>query len=90
MMRHTVVWLQDALDDLTWLWLLADDRAAVTAATARIDRELASDPTHVGQDVAEGLRRHASPPLMVFYDVRPQDCIVEEVRVRRIRTVEGE
>jgi plasmid stabilization system protein ParE len=65
-----------------------DDRAAVTVATARIDHELANDPTGVGQDVAEGLRRHASPPLMIFFEVRPDDRIVEVVRVRRSRAVE--
>lgn len=88
MTRYTVVWLHDALDDLTWLWLAADDRDAVTAATARLDKALANNPTNVGQLVAEGLRRLAERPFTVFDEVRANDLIVEVVRVRRIRTTD--
>jgi plasmid stabilization system protein ParE len=88
MMRYTVVWLQDALDDLTWLWLAADDRAAVTAATARVDSILSSSATSVGEPVTEGLLRLVAPPLTIFFCVRHDDRIVEVVRVRRTRAAE--
>lgn len=86
MMRYTVVWLQDALDDLTWMWLASDDRAEITTATARLDAALASDPGGSGETVAEGIRRLAIPPLMAFFDIRAEDRIVEVVRVRRVRS----
>jgi hypothetical protein len=35
-MIYTVVWVPDALDELTSLWLIAADRAAVTDASNRI------------------------------------------------------
>ena len=44
MSRHTVVWLQDAQDELAQIWLDSDDREAVTQATSRIDSVLAVDP----------------------------------------------
>ncbi len=37
MSRHTVVWLRDAQDDSSQIWLDSDDRQAVTRATAKID-----------------------------------------------------
>lgn len=41
-----VEWLQEALDELTVLWLQADAalRQAITAATHAIDQELGQDP----------------------------------------------
>lgn len=88
MTSYTVVWLQDALDDLTWLWLAADDRAAVTAATARVDSILSSSPASKGNQVAEGLLRLVAPPLTVFFSVRGPDRIVEVARVRRTRAAD--
>jgi hypothetical protein len=41
-----VEWLQEALDELTNLWLQADSslRQAITAATHALDQELCVDP----------------------------------------------
>ncbi len=83
-MRFTVVWQRDAQDDLATHWLNACDRAAVTVAAARIDVELADDPSEKGQDLREGLRVFDAPPLRAIYDIREADCIVDVVRLSRL------
>ena len=88
MTRYTVVWLQEALDDLTWLWLAATDRAEVTAATAKLDALLASDPSVPSQSVSEGLRKLAVTPLTAFFEIREDDRLVEIVRIRRTRSLD--
>ena len=53
MTRYTVVWLRDAIDDLGEIWLAAQDRNAVTIASAEIDRELATDASAKGKPLSE-------------------------------------
>jgi hypothetical protein len=80
--RYTVVWLRDATDELGEIWLAAQDRNAITAASAIIDRELASDATAKGKPLSEGLRVYDAPPLRAVFSVRDPDRKVEVARVR--------
>jgi plasmid stabilization system protein ParE len=80
--RYTVVWLRDAIDELGEIWLASHDRNAVTAASAEIDRELASDAMAKGKPLSEGLRVYVAPPLRVVFSVSDPDRKVEVARVR--------
>ncbi len=82
MTRYTVVWLRDAIDELGEIWMAAEDRNAVTAASAEIDRELACDATSKGKPLSEGLRVYDAPPLRGVFSVSDPDRKVEVVRVR--------
>ena len=82
MTRYTVVWLRDATDELGEIWLAAQDRNVVTAASAEIDRELASDATAKGRPLSEGLRVFDAPPLRAVFSVSDPDRKVEVARVR--------
>jgi hypothetical protein len=82
--RYTVVWLRDATDELGSVWLSAQDRNAVTAASAEIDRELANDATVKGKPLSEGLRVFDAPPLRAVYSVTEPDRKVEVARVRML------
>ena len=82
MTRYTVVWLRDAIDELGGIWVTSLDRNAVTAASAEIDRELASDPTVKGKPLSEGLWVYDAPPLRAVYSVSDPDRKVEVSRVR--------
>ena len=84
MTRYTVVWLRDATDELGSFWLTAQDRNAVTAASAEIDRELASDAAMKGKPLSEGLRLFDAPPLRAVYSVIDPDRKVEVARVRML------
>ena len=57
---------------------------AVTAAANSIDRELGEDPVRIGTADSEGLFRVVRPPLLVLFEVREPDRIVEISYVRRI------
>ena len=82
--RFTVVWLERAEQQLIAIWLDADDRQAVTTATAWIDSALTIGARNEGEEVAEGLMRFTVPPLEVLFSVREDDRIVEVARIRRL------
>ena len=84
MIRGTVVWVQDAQNDLAELWMVGPDREAITAAAHAIDQELADDSLSKGIELNEGLRAYFSPPLRVLYIVREDDRVVEVLRVKRL------
>ena len=83
MSRYTVVWVKRVEDRLIELWVEAEDREAVRAATHQIDLALSSEPGGKGGLMAEGLRWFEDGPLRVLFDVREADRIVEVVAVRR-------
>jgi hypothetical protein len=77
MIRYTVTWLQFALDQLAQLWIdHPPQRDAITAAAAKIDVELTSDPERKGV-VSSGMREMVSYPLSVLFSIREADRIVE-------------
>src|SRR5439155_6821334 len=63
LMNYRVIWTRRALIELTNLWIAATNRAAVTAASNRIDQRLASDPSSYGESRAESDRLAYEPPL---------------------------
>jgi len=79
-MRFTVIWSQDALDQLTALWLRAANRNAVTAAQHQIDQLLRIDPDTRGFPFF-GDRVLVVPPLRVRFSINTMDMIVEVLRV---------
>lgn len=80
-MRYTVVWRDEALDELATAWAHASDREAVTEAAGAVDVRLAEDPHLQGNEVHEGLLLLLEPPLRVLYEVLPED------RLARVLTV---
>lgn len=82
MSRYTVVWLQDAINELGKIWLAATDRNAITGASAEIDRVLETDAATKGKPLAEGLRVYDQPPLRAVFSVSDSDRKVEVARIR--------
>ena len=83
MSTFSVVWVRTALDQLSLIWLGASDRAAISAACARIDEQLSRNPIGAGEEVHEGLRRLVVPPLRVLYSANESDRLVEIGSVQR-------
>lgn len=81
MTRYTVVWVEDASDELAEVWMAATDRDAVTVAANAIDHELAVDPEKKGADLTEGLRVLICSPLRVLFAVNADDRVVEVAHV---------
>ena len=76
MIRYTVVWHDDALNQLAQIWMDASDRDSVTAATNAIDRQLADDASAKGTAVEGDLRLSSIPPLRVLFAVIEADRLV--------------
>jgi hypothetical protein len=48
-MSYTVIWRSEAIDELTIAWMMAQDRDAVSVASAQIDRVLRESPLDQGE-----------------------------------------
>jgi hypothetical protein len=83
-MRYTVVYKPSAEQELAQSWMAAPDRQAVTEAANRVDALLATDPLGCGESRSGATRVLFEPPLMVFYEVREEDRLVEVLKVRRV------
>lgn len=75
-MKHTVAWLAAAEQELADIWLAAEDRAAVSQAAALLDRQLANDPSNVGESRPDGRRVHFAAPLGVVFRVHADELRV--------------
>lgn len=75
-MKWTVVWQPVALQNLADYWNLGPDRAAIAAASDRIDWLLQHDPLHVGEARDGDGRILIEPPLAVLFNVSKDDCLV--------------
>jgi hypothetical protein len=75
-MKWTVVWKPSIQQELAALYLVAPDRATLTAAANTIDFLLAHNPLGQGEEREEGHRLLMVPPLAVRYTVDPGDCKV--------------
>ncbi len=82
MIRFTVIWGNEAQDELSTLWMNAEDRQAIADAANSIDRQLAYDAESQGEDIAEGLRRITVPPLAALFDVETEDRKVSVSAIR--------
>ena len=80
-MSYTVKWEPDPVSTLSEIWLEAADRKAITAAQARIDRLLASDPLANATFVSEGLYGMNAEPLRVLLEISIPKRVVKVVSV---------
>lgn len=72
-MSYDVEWLPTAEVELANIWTNAPDKAAVTASADAVDSVLASNPLSVGEGRGGERRILFMEPLVVEYQVRPQD-----------------
>jgi hypothetical protein len=82
-----VKWLQEALDELTRIWMQADSslRQAITAATHTLDQELQTDPYRESESRDDDERLLFAYPLAVQVEVDPVKRIVWVLHVWQFR-----
>jgi len=83
MTRYTVVWLHEAQDDLTRIWMAATDRTDVNAA-AEIDLVLRDDPEKVGTILVADVRLLKLTGLGILFRILDLDRIVQVTKVVRV------
>jgi len=76
MTRYTVVWHDDAQNQLAEIWMNVSDRQSVTLAANAIDRQLADDASTKGTAVEGDLRLAIVPPLRLLFAVSQADRLV--------------
>ena len=83
-MKWHVDWIDEAENELAEIWLRAEDRAAITSASYRVEYELQNDPDQKGEDFY-GDRVYQYGPLAAAYELINDDRLVRIVQVMRIR-----
>lgn len=84
-MKWTVVYQPSANDDLAEIWMNSVDRQAVSDAIDAVEAELARMPLEIGESRAGNMRLIIQPPLLMFYDVVPDDLRVTVWHIRKVR-----
>jgi plasmid stabilization system protein ParE len=82
-MIYTVIWTNAALNALADIYNRATDKAAVTAASHRLDQALRHNADQKGLDQGS-FRVIEEPPLRAAFTVTPADCMVRVFWVKRI------
>jgi hypothetical protein len=73
MVRYTVLWHTDVVNELANLWIAYHDRSALSVAADQIDALLATDAHLKGNLFRIGERTIASGPLSVLFRVDESD-----------------
>jgi hypothetical protein len=79
-MKYTVVWKQQAVEQLAAIWIASTDRNSISAATLEIDRALKSDPEQQGESRHGSRRVMFVPPLVVAFRIDADDRILRSSR----------
>jgi len=83
-MRYTLIWKPAAERRLAQIWMEGKDRNAITVAADAIDRALRYQPLTLGESRNGQIRILVEEPLVVVYEVREADRLVEILDVRLI------
>jgi hypothetical protein len=81
-MRFTLIWKPAAERRLAQIWIEAGDRKAITDAANAIDRALRYQPLTLGESRDGQTRILVEEPLVVVYEAREADRLVEIMDVR--------
>ncbi|HWG47227.1 MAG TPA: hypothetical protein VN688_30980 [Gemmataceae bacterium] len=84
-MKYTVTWLPAASSELTRLYNQPLNRQAVADAADLIDQELKIDPDQKAR-LFGGMYFYRVPPLVVAFEVIPDDCLVRVLQVYRVKS----
>jgi mRNA-degrading endonuclease RelE of RelBE toxin-antitoxin system len=83
-MKWTVVYLPSADSDLADIWMDSSNRQAVSDAADIIGTELSRRPLDVGESREGKMRLIIQLPLIVFYDVVPDDLKVTVWHIKKL------
>jgi len=81
-MKYTVVYSPFADYQLADLWLRAANQQEVADAANRLEMLLRHDPDQLGKHRPSGWRVLVFPPLIVTFDVSPDDRKVTVLSIR--------
>ena len=76
-MKYRVAWTDPAESELAEVWLIANDRSAVTQMANHLERQLSFDPLNVGESRESSLSRIVySSPIGMYFEIIPDDLKV--------------
>jgi hypothetical protein len=84
-MKWTVVYQPSANSDLAEIWIESDNRQAVSDAADAVEIELTRRLMEVGESRESNMRLIIQSPLLMFYDVIPDDLRVTVWHVRKMQ-----
>jgi plasmid stabilization system protein ParE len=84
MKPYTVVWDDQAIDDLAEIWEHSSDRQRINFASHQIDGLLRAIGPQAGEAMAEGLRCLVVTPLRAVFAASAEDCLVQVFRLKEL------
>lgn len=81
-MTYTVVWTENAINELLQLWPESSSRALITRAADAIDPTLRIDPVLRGETYTASTRLLTIPPLLVLYRIVEEDRLVRVLSIQ--------
>ena len=84
-MKYTVVWKATAEEELARIWSEAIDKATVTFAANKIERDLEHNPRSEGESRTGANRIHFQLPLAIQFRIAEAHPLVYVLRVWRVR-----
>jgi hypothetical protein len=81
-MKYQIIWLPDAEEELTQIWLEAVDKAAVTQAVYDIEQALKFNPLEHGESRGGTHRAISAGPVVVAYEPFPDDLRVQIISIK--------
>lgn len=75
-MKFTVLWKQQAEDQLAEIWLASDRSPEVTVAADELEKILRNDAQNQGESRSDSRRVVFIPPLVVAFRVNEDDRVV--------------
>ena len=84
-MRFTIIWSDNAYENLAAIYLAVGDAPTLDYAIKRIEKELQVDPDTKGRTTSDGDRLYRYDPLLVFFESDPAAREVEIIQVSYTR-----
>jgi len=88
-MTYTVVWSENAENDLLQIWIDSPDRESITRAANEIDPTLHFDPILRGETYNPSTRVLKVWPLLALYRVFEQDRLVKVISIHPVPPKSG-
>jgi hypothetical protein len=88
-MTYTVVWSENAENELLQIWIDSPDRESITRAANEIDPTLRFDPIVRGETYNPSTRVLKIWPLLVLYRVFEQDRLVKVISIHPVPPKSG-
>ena len=83
-MHYSIVWSESAEDELTDIWINAENQRSITNTCNEIENKLSKDPLQISVTLSEGLYAYQVDSLRIIFELQSEKHLVLILKVRQI------